>query len=66
MDSCVNCGQCQDACSMELPLSRLIFMLNRELADVFKYEPGMDVSAPIPLKSVTDEELAMAGVEIQF
>jgi len=26
----------------------------------------MDVDAPIPLKSVTDEELAMAGVEIQF
>jgi len=66
MDSCVNCGQCQDACSMELPLSRLIFMLNRELADVFKYEPGMDINAPIPLKSVTDDELAMAGVDIQF
>jgi formate dehydrogenase subunit beta len=66
MDSCVNCGQCQDACSMELPLSRLIFMLNRQLAEVFKYEPGMDINAPIPLKSVTDEELAVAGVEIQF
>jgi formate dehydrogenase subunit beta len=66
MDSCVNCGQCQDACSMDLPLARLIFMLSKELADVFKYEPGMDVNAPIPLKSVTDEELAMAGVEIQF
>jgi len=65
MDSCVNCGQCQDACSMEIPLARLIFMLNRELADVFKYEPGMDVNAPIPLKSVTDEELTMDGVEIQ-
>jgi formate dehydrogenase subunit beta len=66
MDSCVNCGQCQDACSMDLPLSQLIFMLNRELADIFKYEPGMDINAPIPLKSVTDEELAMAGVDIQF
>jgi len=66
MDSCVNCGQCQDACSMELPLARFIFMLSRELGDIFKHEPGMDVNAPIPLKSVTDEELAMAGVEIQF
>jgi len=66
MDSCVNCGQCQDACSMDLPLARLIFMLNRELADIFKHEPGMDVNAPIPLKSVTDEELAVAGVDIQF
>lgn len=66
MDSCVNCGQCQDACSMDLPIARLIFMLNRELGDIFKNEPGMDVSAPIPLKSVTDEELAVAGVDIQF
>jgi formate dehydrogenase subunit beta len=66
MDSCVNCGQCQDTCSMELPLARLIFMLNRELGDIFKNEPGMDVNAPIPLKSVTDEELAVAGVEIHF
>jgi len=61
-----NCGQCQDACSMDLPLARLIFMLNRELADVFKNEPGMDVNAPIPLRSVTDDELAMAGVELQL
>ena len=66
MDSCVNCGQCQDACSMDLPLARLIFMLSRELGDIFKNEPGMDVNAPIPLKSVTDEELAMAGADIQF
>ena len=62
---CVNCGQCQDACSIEIPLARLIFMVNRELADIFKYEPGMDVNAPIPLKSVTDKELAMDGIEIQ-
>lgn len=66
MDSCVNCGQCQDACSMDLPLARLIFMLSRELGDIFKNEPGMDPNEPIPLKSITDEELAVAGVEIQF
>ncbi len=66
MDSCVNCGQCQDACSMDLPLARFIFMLNRELGHIFKNEPGMDPNEPIPLKSVTDEELAVAGVEIQF
>jgi formate dehydrogenase subunit beta len=64
MDSCVNCGQCQDACSMDLPLARLIFMLNRELSGIFRNEPGMDVNAPIPLKLVTDRELIMAGVEL--
>ena len=64
MDSCVNCGQCQDVCPMELPLARLIFMLNRELAAIFKYEPGMDVSALPPLRTVTDAELAIEGVEL--
>jgi len=29
MDSCVNCGRCQDACTMELPLCRLIFLLSK-------------------------------------
>ncbi len=64
MDSCVNCGQCQDACPMELPLSLLIFMLNRELAGIFKHEPGMDVSTAPPLRTVTDRELTLEAVEL--
>ncbi|GAI48686.1 unnamed protein product [marine sediment metagenome] len=51
---------------MELPLSLLIFMLNRELAAVFHYEPGMEVSALPPLRTVTDAELAVEGVELAF
>jgi len=66
MDSCVNCGQCQDACSMNLPLSRFIFMLNREIAAIFKYEPGMDVETLSPCRIVTDEEVSISGVEIVF
>jgi len=66
MDSCVNCGQCQDVCPMELPLSRLIFMLNRELFGIFHYEPGVDVSTLPPLRTVTDEELKLEGVEVAF
>jgi len=66
MDSCVNCGQCQDACPMELPLSKLIFMLNKELVGIFHYEPGMDVNILPPLRTVTDEELSLTGVEVAF
>lgn len=66
MDSCVNCGQCQDACTMELPIARLIFMLSRELAGIFKYEPGMDVSELPPLRTVTDQELSLSGVDVAF
>jgi formate dehydrogenase subunit beta len=66
MDSCVNCGQCQDACPMELPLSRLIFLLNKKIGAIFNYEPGMDVAEMPPLRTVTDQELSLSGVEVAF
>jgi formate dehydrogenase (coenzyme F420) beta subunit len=66
MDSCVNCGQCQDACPMELPLSRLIFMLSKKLGSIFKYEPGVDINELPPLRRITDQELSLSGVEINF
>ncbi|HIE18005.1 MAG TPA: formate dehydrogenase [Dehalococcoidia bacterium] len=66
MDSCVNCGQCQDVCTMELPLSRLIFLLNIELQDIFKYQPGRDIGQLPPLRTVTDQELSLSGVDVTF
>ena len=51
---------------MELPLSRLIFMLSKKVDAVFKYEPGMDVSKLPPLRTVTDEELSIGSVEVVF
>ncbi len=66
MDSCVNCGQCQDVCPANIPLARLTFMLNKELCHIFRYQPGADVETRPPLRSVTDGELAMPGVELAF
>ncbi len=66
MDSCLNCGQCQDACPAGIPLTRLIFMLNKELYGIFKYQPGLDITSRPPLRSITDEELTMPGVELAF
>jgi len=62
MDSCVNCGQCRDVCSANIPLARLTFMLNKELFDTFRYQPGMDLDSCPPLRSITDRELTMSGV----
>lgn len=66
MDSCVNCGQCQDACTMDIPLSRLIFLLSKKIGAIFKYEPGMDATEMPPLRTVTDQELSISGVEVAF
>jgi formate dehydrogenase subunit beta len=66
MDSCVNCGQCQDACAMEIPISRLIFLLSKKIGAIFKHEPGMDVNAMPPMRTVTDQELGEEGVEVNF
>jgi len=66
MDSCVNCGQCQDVCPANIPLARLLFMLNKELYDIFKYQPGVDVEARPPLRTATDGELAVETVNISF
>ncbi|GAI46633.1 unnamed protein product [marine sediment metagenome] len=51
---------------MELPFSRLIFLLSKKLASIFKYEPGMDVSELPPLRTITDRELSLTGVEVSF
>lgn len=56
-DSCLNCGQCEAACPMEIPLARLYHMLHKELSGIFGYRPGVD-SAPPPLISFDESEKA--------
>lgn len=66
MDSCVNCGQCEDVCTMDVPISLLVSLLNKKVGDIFKYEPGMDVADLPPMRSTTDEEVTQTGVNLTF
>ncbi|AEG17160.1 Coenzyme F420 hydrogenase/dehydrogenase, beta subunit C-terminal domain [Methanobacterium paludis] len=55
VDSCTNCGQCQEVCPAEIPLTKIYHKLNRQLQDVFSYRTGMDVTQKPPL-SIVDKE----------
>jgi len=62
-DSCLNCGQCEAACPMNIPLSKLYHMLYNELSSAFGYDSGFDVTLTPPLGTITEEDKKMGGVE---
>lgn len=62
VDSCVNCGQCQDVCPSEIPLNRLIHMVHIEIGMIFNYKPGMDIESRPPLRIAPEEEVKISDV----
>jgi ferredoxin len=60
---CVDCGECERACPMHIPLRELGRKLEKELRDLFAYEAGLDVEAPPFLAQFadSDEEKSAAG-----
>ncbi|MHA1614620.1 MAG: Coenzyme F420 hydrogenase/dehydrogenase, beta subunit C-terminal domain [Candidatus Thorarchaeota archaeon] len=61
-DSCVNCGLCEEACPMELPLSKLFSLLNSKLSEVFDYTSGVDLDQGTPLNTAMAEEMNIDDV----
>jgi len=55
VDSCTNCGQCEEVCPAEIPLAKIFHKVNRNIQDVFDYHPGYDRDKKPPL-SVVDKE----------
>ncbi|MFO8109646.1 MAG: Coenzyme F420 hydrogenase/dehydrogenase, beta subunit C-terminal domain [Thermoplasmata archaeon] len=56
-DSCVNCGQCEEVCPMDLPLSKLFSFLNDRLSEMFDYTPGENMDDTPPLASFHENEI---------
>ncbi|MBP5475394.1 MAG: Coenzyme F420 hydrogenase/dehydrogenase, beta subunit C-terminal domain [Methanomicrobium sp.] len=46
-DSCVNCGQCQELCPMDIPNALVMHSLQVEMQNLFGYVPGYDMQLPV-------------------
>lgn len=55
VDSCTNCGQCEEVCPAEIPLARIFHEINVQLQKQFDYHPGYDMEQKPPLSIVTKE-----------
>lgn len=53
---CTECGECQRACPMDIPLLMLKKKMNKEIKEIFQYEAGVDPEATPPLLSFKVEE----------
>ncbi|MFO7877692.1 MAG: 4Fe-4S dicluster domain-containing protein [Desulfovermiculus sp.] len=53
---CTECGECERACPMDIPILSLRQKLNREIKELFAYEAGVDPQAVPPLLTFKVEE----------
>jgi len=56
-DSCVNCGQCQDACPADIPIARYFQAVQKRLQGIFGYVPGVDTVVRPPLTQFGEAEM---------
>ena len=53
---CTECGECERACPMDIPILSIRQKLNREIKELFDYEAGVDPEAVPPLLTFKVEE----------
>jgi len=46
-DSCINCGQCEELCAMDIPNALFMHALQTELEQMFGHTPGVDMELPV-------------------
>jgi formate dehydrogenase subunit beta len=53
---CVECGECERACPMEIPLHRLSHSMRALVREGFEFVPGMDTETPPPLGDYREDD----------
>ncbi len=46
VDSCTNCGQCEEVCPAEIPLAKIWHEINSKMKEVYGYERGVKEGMP--------------------
>jgi len=57
-DSCVNCGQCQELCAMDIRNALFMHALQVDLQEMFGFVPGVDMTLPVLALVEENEERA--------
>ncbi|MDD3978145.1 Coenzyme F420 hydrogenase/dehydrogenase, beta subunit C-terminal domain [Methanomicrobium antiquum] len=52
-DSCINCGQCEELCAMDIPNALYMHAIQVEMENMFGYVPGVNMD--LPLLSLVEE-----------
>jgi formate dehydrogenase subunit beta len=45
-DSCIDCGQCEELCPMDIPNARFMHAIEADLEELYGYHAGEDMSRP--------------------
>jgi formate dehydrogenase subunit beta len=45
-DSCINCGQCEELCPMDIPNALIMHAIATDLQELYGYDAGQDMSLP--------------------
>jgi Na+-translocating ferredoxin:NAD+ oxidoreductase RnfC subunit len=53
---CTECGECERACPMDIPLGKLKKKINMEMKELFDYVPGTKAEDKPPLYTFKVEE----------
>ncbi|KUK67678.1 MAG: Formate dehydrogenase, partial [Methanomicrobiales archaeon 53_19] len=46
-DSCINCGQCEELCAMDIPNALFMHAQQVELEKMFGFTPGVNMAPPV-------------------
>ncbi|HLE51073.1 MAG TPA: 4Fe-4S dicluster domain-containing protein [Anaerolineales bacterium] len=61
--SCVSCGMCTSACPADIPVGAIFSAVGAQVQAAFDYQPGRDVSDPLPLITFQANEWTQIGEE---